>query len=158
MSYENEVKKFVEEETVAVPKLALGEAYAQLIKLSGVGVTGLVTRAIQRSAEKVAEEFMQNLSGSLQPAEIPDVISAFLSLGRWGEFQVEEKGDNYFVLKATNGSFFAHHISSKKPVCWPIVASIQGFTKVFLENAGVRVEETHCRAKGDDFCRFVVSW
>jgi len=151
------VLAFLEETSVRVPKSALAEAYAQVLRLSGIGLTGLIASAVERSASHVAEQYLQQY-GKPDPSHVPEMVALFLTKGGWGTFQVRSLQDHTVELEAPEGTLFTQHgIQSRKPVCHPISASIQGFARKLLGERA-RVKEVACRAKGDERCVFRVEW
>ncbi len=156
--YASLVGDFIHKETVAVPKVALAEAYAQVLKLSGLGITGLISSAVQKSSEKTGEQFVAKI-GSPDASEVPAIIAEFLSRGGWGEFAVVRSADRTFDVEAPSGTLFLERISqAKKPVCHPVTAAIQGFVRQLTKAGSVKVEEIACRARGDASCRFHSEW
>ncbi len=151
------VVDFLEETSVRVPKSALAEAYAQVLRLSGIGLTGLIASAVERSATHVAEQYLQAY-GKPEAVHVPEMIALFLTRGGWGTFQVRQQQDRMVELEAPEGTLFTQHgIQSRKPVCHPISASIQGFARKLLGERA-RVKEVQCRAKQDERCVFRVEW
>ncbi len=156
--YATLIGDFIQRETVAVPKVALAEAYAHVLKLSGLGITGLISSAVQKSSEKTGEQFINQL-GSPEVAAVPGIVAEFLSRGGWGEFSVVETSERSFDVEAPTGTLFLERISqSKRPVCHPVTAAIQGFVKQLTGAPKVKVEEISCRARGDASCRFHAEW
>ncbi len=153
MFRDEKMREFLETHGVVVPRSALAEAYGQVLRLSGIGLTGLISSAVERSAARVAEEY-RNLYGTPEPGDLPDIVAAFLREGHWGEFEVISRDEAGFTLRAPS-TLFSEAASSKKPVCHPIAASIQGFIRA-ITGGKVHVKETACRAKGDDSCLFEV--
>ncbi len=153
MFQDEKMKEFLEKHGVVVPRSALAEAYGQVLRLSGIGLTGLISSAVERSAAKVAEEY-RNLYGTPEPEDLPDIVAAFLREGHWGEFDVASRDEKGFTLRAPS-TLFSETTASKKPVCHPITASIQGFIRA-ITGGKVHVKEVSCRARGDDACLFEV--
>ncbi len=154
MFQDERMKEFLQTHGVVVPRSALAEAYAQVLRLSGIGLTGLIASAVERSAQRVGEEYV-NLYGSPASQDLPDLVAAFLREGNWGDFTVASRNGSAFTLQAPF-TVFSEHTTAKKPVCHPITASIQGFVRV-VTGKKVRVRETHCRARGDDACTFEIT-
>lgn len=153
MFQDEKMREFLEHHGVVVPRSALAEAYAQVLRLSGIGLTGLISSAVERSAAKVAQEYI-NLYGEPAPTDLPDIVAAFLKEGHWGNFDVVFRDETGFTLQAAS-TLFSEATTAKKPVCHPIVSSIQGFVKA-ITGKKVQVKEVTCRAKGDDSCTFEV--
>jgi predicted hydrocarbon binding protein len=91
-----------------------------------------------------------------------DEIVAFMCrMGReigWGDFEVEafDKEGRRLAVLVRNSAFAEAYGSADKGVCHMIRGVLAGMAAGIF---GTRVhsEETHCRAKGDDHCRFVIS-
>jgi predicted hydrocarbon binding protein len=69
------------------------------------------------------------------------------------QVEVQEAGDNYAYVAYTCSVCYGRH--SEKPVCYLYVGSI-GEAAQWATGQPYQVEETHCIAKGDPYCRFEV--
>jgi predicted hydrocarbon binding protein len=90
-----------------------------------------------------------------------EIVAFMCRMGReigWGDFEVEEfdaKGRELIVL-VKNSAFAEAYGSADKGVCHMIRGVMAGMAAGIF-GTGVHSEETHCRAKGDDHCRFVIA-
>lgn len=90
-----------------------------------------------------------------------EIVAFMCNMGReigWGEFEVEEldSESKRLVVVVRNSAFAEAYGPADEGVCHMIRGVLAGLaTGVFGTEA--RSEETHCRAKGDAECRFVLS-
>jgi predicted hydrocarbon binding protein len=86
-------------------------------------------------------QFMKNMGGQIG----------------WGKFQVEEFSPlaKRLILTVKNSPFAAAYGKSAGPVCHFTRGVMAGMGQA-LFGEDVTAEETHCLAKGDDLCRFLV--
>ena len=88
------------------------------------------------------------------------IVAFMCNMGReigWGDFQVEKfdmQGRELIVL-VRNSAFAEAYGDAERGVCHLIRGVMAGMAAGIF-GGGVRSEETHCRAKGDDHCRFVI--
>jgi len=89
-----------------------------------------------------------------------EIVAFMCNMGReigWGDFQVEKfdmQGRELIVL-VRNSAFAEAYGDAERGVCHLIRGVMAGMAAGIF-GGGVRSEETHCRAKGDDHCRFVI--
>lgn len=89
-----------------------------------------------------------------------EIVAFMCNMGReigWGDFEVEEfdqEGGRLIVL-VRNSAFAEAYGSAQKGVCHLIRGVMAGMAAGIF-GTDVRSEETHCRAKGDELCRFVI--
>jgi len=89
-----------------------------------------------------------------------EIVGFMCDMGReigWGDFEVEEfdrEGRRLIVL-VRDSAFAEAYGSTRKGVCHMIRGVMAGMAAGIF-GTEVRSEETHCRAKGDELCRFVI--
>jgi predicted hydrocarbon binding protein len=123
---------------------ALGDEVAE--KMMAGGYTGG-----SRSSQRYKEVF--NYSDE-------EIVAFMCNMGReigWGDFEVEKlDGDGReLVVLVKNSAFAEAYGSADQGVCHMIRGVLAGLGAGIF-GAEVSSEETHCRAKGDEFCRFVI--
>ena len=89
-----------------------------------------------------------------------EIVAFMCSMGReigWGDFEVEEfdQQGRELVVIVRNSAFAEAYGSADQGVCHMIRGVMAGMAAGIF-GTDVRSDETHCRAKGDDLCRFVV--
>jgi predicted hydrocarbon binding protein len=89
-----------------------------------------------------------------------EIVAFMCNMGReigWGDFEVEEFDlqERELVVIVKNSAFAEAYGSADQGVCHMIRGVLAGMAAGIF-GADVHSEETHCRAKGDDLCRFVV--
>ncbi len=89
------------------------------------------------------------------------IVAFMCNMGReigWGDFEVEEfdRDGKKLVILVRNSAFAEAYGSAKKGVCHMIRGVMAGMA-VGIFGTEVRSEETSCRAKGDELCRFVIT-
>lgn len=89
-----------------------------------------------------------------------EIVAFMCNMGReigWGDFEVEEFDlqEGELVVIVRNSAFAEAYGSADQGVCHMIRGVMAGMAAGIF-GTEVHSEETHCRAKGDDLCRFVV--
>ncbi len=89
-----------------------------------------------------------------------EIVAFMCNMGReigWGDFEVEEfdQQGRELVVIVRNSAFAEAYGSADQGVCHMIRGVMAGMAAGIF-GTDVRSDETHCRAKGDDLCRFVV--
>jgi predicted hydrocarbon binding protein len=89
-----------------------------------------------------------------------EIVSFMCNMGReigWGNFEVEgfDKDGRELVVVVRNSAFAEAYGSAGGGVCHMIRGVMAGMAAGIF-GGDVTSEETHCRAKGDDLCRFVI--
>jgi predicted hydrocarbon binding protein len=89
-----------------------------------------------------------------------EIVAFMCNMGReigWGDFEVEEfdRQERELVVVVKNSAFAQAYGSADHGVCHMIRGVMAGMAAGIF-GTDVRSEETHCRAKGDDLCRFIV--
>jgi predicted hydrocarbon binding protein len=89
-----------------------------------------------------------------------EIVSFMCNMGReigWGDFEVEtlDKDGRELVVVVRNSAFAEAYGSAGEGVCHMIRGVMAGMAAGIF-GTDVTSEETHCRAKGDDLCRFVI--
>jgi predicted hydrocarbon binding protein len=89
-----------------------------------------------------------------------EIVAFMCNMGRdigWGDFEVEEfdQEGRRLVVLVRNSAFAEAYGSAKRGVCHMIRGAMAGMAAGIF-GTDVRSEETHCRAKGDELCRFVI--
>jgi predicted hydrocarbon binding protein len=89
-----------------------------------------------------------------------EIVAFMCSMGReigWGDFSVEEfdQQGRRLVVLVRNSAFAEAYGSAQQGVCHMIRGVMAGMAAGIF-GTDVRSEETHCRAKGDELCRFVI--
>jgi predicted hydrocarbon binding protein len=89
-----------------------------------------------------------------------EIVQFMMNMGGqigWGKFQVEERHPltKRLILTVRNSPFAAAHGKSTRPVCHFTRGVMAGMGQaIFGED--IAAAETHCLAKGDDLCRFLI--
>jgi predicted hydrocarbon binding protein len=89
-----------------------------------------------------------------------EIVAFMCNMGReigWGDFEVEEfdrEGRRLIVL-VRNSAFAEAYGSARRSVCHMIQGVMAGLAAGIF-GTDVESEETHCLAKGDGVCRFVI--
>ena len=122
----------------------LGERTAEM--MTAGGYTGG-----SRSSQKYRQVF--NYSAE-------EIVAFMCNMGReigWGDFEVEEfdRDVRKLIVLVRNSAFAEAYGSAQQGVCHMIRGVMAGMAAGIF-GGDVRSEETHCRAKGDDHCRFVL--
>jgi predicted hydrocarbon binding protein len=105
-----------------------------------------------RSSQRYKEEFHYSDE---------EIVAFMCNMGReigWGDFEVEEfePESNRLVVLVRNSAFAEAYGPAHEGVCHMIRGVMAGLAAgVFGTEA--RSEETHCRAKGDALCRFLIT-
>jgi predicted hydrocarbon binding protein len=89
-----------------------------------------------------------------------EIVAFMCNMGReigWGDFEVEDFDlqERELVVIVRNSAFAEAYGSADHGVCHMIRGVMAGMAAGIF-GTDVRSDETHCRAKGDDLCRFVV--
>ena len=89
-----------------------------------------------------------------------EIVVFMCNMGReigWGDFEVEEfdRQERELVVIVRNSAFAEAYGSADQGVCHMIRGVMAGMAAGIF-GTDVCSDETHCRAKGDDLCRFVV--
>jgi len=105
-----------------------------------------------RSAQRYKDEFHYSDQ---------EIVDFMCNMGReigWGDFQVEEFDleNKRLVVLVRKSAFADAYGPAEEGVCHMIRGVMAGMAAGVF-GAQARSEETHCRAKGDAQCRFVVS-
>jgi predicted hydrocarbon binding protein len=124
---------------------ALGEATAEMMMAGGY--TGG-----SRSAQRYKEVF--NYSDE-------EIVAFMCNMGReigWGDFEVEkfDRDGRELVVLVRNSAFAEAYGRANSGVCHMIRGVLAGMAAGIFGRE-VRSEETHCLAKGDGLCRFVIT-
>lgn len=148
------IDKFLKEEGVIIPKGPIKEFYSQLLKLSGIGLGGLLNLS-GKKAGKIAGSYIRDLigaEGKNDKEEILNYIRIFLTDSGICNVVACKMESNKIILTAKN-SLFAEGIESKKPVCTPLVGALSGAFEE-LTNRKWDCREIECQAQGKDYCIF----
>ena len=89
-----------------------------------------------------------------------EIVAFMCNMGReigWGDFEVEEfdQEGRRLVVLVRNSAFAEAYGNADRGVCHLIRGAMAGMAAGIF-GGDVRSEETQCRAKGDDQCRFVI--
>jgi predicted hydrocarbon binding protein len=89
-----------------------------------------------------------------------EIVAFMCNMGReigWGDFEVEEfdQEGRRLVVLVRNSAFAEAYGDADRGVCHLIRGVMAGMAAGIF-GADVRSDETHCRAKGDPHCRFVI--
>lgn len=89
-----------------------------------------------------------------------EIVSFMCNMGReigWGDFEIErfDKDGRELVVVVRNSAFAEAYGSAGEGVCHMIRGVMAGMAAGIF-GTDVSSEETHCCAKGDDLCRFVI--
>jgi predicted hydrocarbon binding protein len=89
-----------------------------------------------------------------------EIVDFMCNMGReigWGNFEVEklDEAGKELVITVRNSAFAEAYGAADEGVCHMIRGVLAGLAAGIF-GADVSSEETHCRAKGDDLCRFVI--
>jgi predicted hydrocarbon binding protein len=89
-----------------------------------------------------------------------EIVAFMCNMGReigWGDFEVEEfdQEGRRLVVLVRNSAFAEAYGDADRGVCHLIRGVMAGMAAAIF-GADVRSDETHCRAKGDPHCRFVI--
>jgi predicted hydrocarbon binding protein len=89
-----------------------------------------------------------------------EIVAFMCNMGReigWGDFEVEEFDQEVrrLVVLVRNSAFAEAYGDADRGVCHLIRGVMAGMAAGIF-GADVRSDETHCRAKGDPHCRFVI--
>ena len=128
----------------AVEKV-LGEPTAEMMMAGGYA-------GGSRSSQRYKEEFRYSDQ---------EIVAFMCNMGReigWGDFQVEEfdPESKRLIVLVRNSAFAEAYGPAEEGVCHMIRGVLAGMASGIFGNE-VRSEETHCRAKGDGLCRFVIT-
>jgi predicted hydrocarbon binding protein len=90
-----------------------------------------------------------------------EIVAFMCNMGReigWGDFEVEEfdRDGRRLIVQVRNSAFAEAYGSATKGVCHMIRGVMAGMAAGIF-GADVTSEETLCRAKGDELCRFVIT-
>jgi len=123
---------------------ALGERAAEMMMAGGY--TGG-----SRSSQKYKEVFHYSDA---------EIVAFMCNMGReigWGDFEVQEfdREGRKLIVQVRNSAFAEAYGSAKKGVCHMIRGVMAGLAAGIF-GTEVKSEETHCLAKGDEVCRFVI--
>lgn len=124
---------------------ALGEATAEMMMAGGY--TGG-----SRSSQRYKEIFGYSDE---------EIVAFMCNMGReigWGDFQVEEfdKDGRELIVRVSNSAFAEAYGRANRGVCHMVRGVLAGMAAGIFGRE-VRSEETHCLAKGDQLCRFVIT-
>ena len=89
-----------------------------------------------------------------------EIVTFMCNMGReigWGDFEVEnlDHEQDELIVIVRNSAFAEAYGRADRGVCHMIRGVMAGMAAGIF-GTDVHSEETHCRAKGDDLCRFVV--
>jgi predicted hydrocarbon binding protein len=89
-----------------------------------------------------------------------EIVAFMCNMGReigWGSFEVEnlDTAGRELVIAVRNSAFAEAYGAADEGVCHMIRGVLAGLAAGIF-GTDVSSEETHCRAKGDDLCRFVI--
>jgi predicted hydrocarbon binding protein len=89
-----------------------------------------------------------------------EIVDFMCNMGReigWGSFEVEklDEAARELVITVRNSAFAEAYGAADEGVCHMIRGVLAGLAAGIFDT-DVNSEETHCRAKGDDLCRFVI--
>jgi len=149
------VRTFLRTEGLILPRKPLKEFYAQIFRLAGFGIGGLLTLSGKKAGEMGAQIIKEMKEGkeSFTYEEICEFVGAFLGETRIA-FLKERTIEEGKVVLSFEGSLFAEAIgSSRKAVCLPVSGALSG---LFTSLTGERwnCKERDCKAKGDSLCTF----
>lgn len=152
----SKVRLFLRQEGIIIPKGPVREFYSQLIKVSGLGIGGLLTLS-GKKAGRLAGTYLKELIGKDRSSieEIKPYISVFLDSAGICKIEGWDTVDEKKIIVKAKDSIFAEGISGKKPVCMPLSGA---FTGLLEEVMGVNFEckELECQAQGMEFCVFEI--
>jgi predicted hydrocarbon binding protein len=105
-----------------------------------------------RSSRKYKEVF---------PYSDEQIVAFMCNMGReigWGDFEVEkfDRAGRRLIVLVRNSAFAEAYGSADQGVCHMIRGVMAGLAAGIF-GTDVRSEETSCRAKGDELCRFVIT-
>jgi predicted hydrocarbon binding protein len=89
-----------------------------------------------------------------------EIVAFMCNMGReigWGDFEVEklDEAGKELVITVRNSAFAEAYGAADESVCHMIRGVLAGLAAGIFD-IDVSSEETHCQAKGDDLCRFVI--
>jgi predicted hydrocarbon binding protein len=90
-----------------------------------------------------------------------EIVAFMCNMGRaigWGDFEVEDfdRQRRILIVLVRNSAFAEAYGTATEGVCHMIRGVMAGMAAGIF-GVEVRSEETHCRAKGDELCRIVVT-
>ncbi len=148
------IDKFLKEEGVIIPKGPIKEFYSQLLKLSGIGLGGLLNLS-GKKAGKIAGSYIRDFignEGKTNREEILNYIRIFLTDAGICNVVACKIDGNKIILTAKN-SLFAEGMESRKPVCTPLSGALSGAFEE-LTNGKWECKEIECQAQGKNYCIF----
>ncbi|ADC89039.1 4-vinyl reductase 4VR [Thermocrinis albus DSM 14484] len=149
----SKIRVFLKEEGFIVPKKPLQEFYSNIVRLSGLGIGGILHMS-GKKAGKIAGNLLKDIMGPGESSveEIELYLKVFLEEAGICRVKSWEHVDGLIRLRI-EGSVFAEGQESKKPVCIPLQGALAG---VLEELTGKRWEckELECEAQGKDSCLF----
>ncbi len=148
------IDKFLKEEGVVIPKGPIKEFYSQLLKLSGIGLGGLLNLS-GKKAGQIAGHYIRDLIDNQNipdKEEILNYIRIFLTDA--GICQVVAgKVEGKKIILTVKNSLFAEGMENRKPVCMPLAGALSGAFEE-LTNKKWDCKEIECQAQGKDYCIF----
>ena len=122
----------------------LGEEAQEFLYRGGFAGGHLSTKRYQetfRYGDEEIVQFMMSMGGELG----------------WGNFQVEEFNPETkrLIVRVKCSPFAAAYGKSARPVCHMTLGVLAGLGQT-LSGEAPTAAETHCLAKGDDLCRFLI--
>ncbi|MFN3598545.1 MAG: 4-vinyl reductase [Aquificaceae bacterium] len=116
----SKIRLFLRQEGFIVPKKPVQEFYSSIVKLSGLGIGGILNMSGRKGgkiAGQILKEVMENPNPSMEEIEI--YLRTFLKEAGIGIIDHWENQENKIRLYVKD-SVFAEGQESKKPVCIPL--------------------------------------
>ncbi|NPB07198.1 MAG: 4-vinyl reductase [Aquificae bacterium] len=152
----SQVRTFLRTEGLLLPAKPVKEFYAQVFKLAGFGIGGLLTLSGRKAGEmgaRMVKEMSEKERFSYE--EVCLYAEAFLKETRVARLELYEIKDGKVEMSFLSTVFAEAIGKSRKPVCLPVAGALGGF---FTEMLGERWDcrEVSCRARGDERCSFLL--
>jgi len=123
-----EIKKFLENEGITLPKDFVIEVYSQILKIAGGPLAGLIQRGSKEAGKVAAKSLMK--STNLDKNKLPEILKDFFSLAGFGDMDIQSEG-NIIKIQIKESFLLKAHQDPKKALS-PLVGAIEGFVSEFL--------------------------
>ncbi len=141
-----------------LPKSIFGAFYKGLNKVLGVGAKASLYMVGREFGRDFSEEMNARLDAGSYTHDMAGVskviVDMFMKLG-FGKIELAEATQSKIVLHAYETPTSEVVKEAKEPVCHLERGMLAGLIENVVGKQ-VRVKETKCRARGDEYCEFVI--
>ncbi|NPB07380.1 MAG: 4-vinyl reductase [Aquificae bacterium] len=150
----SQVRTFLRSEGLILPQKPIKEFYAQIFKLAGLGIGGVLTLSGKKAGE-IAAEIIKSISEgrNLSTEEIFEYVGAFFGETRIARLKLKEVKEGEIIVGFEDCVFAEAIGKSRKPACLPVSGALSGLLSS-LTGERWECKEVECRAQGKELCLF----